>query len=44
MVRLLEKAFQQKRMFTVATNYSGEEAVVADVPLKTSSDESGPER
>ncbi|XP_076147447.1 E3 ubiquitin-protein ligase DTX3L1 isoform X2 [Alosa pseudoharengus] len=43
-VGLLEKAFQQKLLFTVATDSSGEEAVVpTDIPLKTSCDESGPE-
>ncbi|KAL2085666.1 hypothetical protein ACEWY4_018986 [Coilia grayii] len=43
-VRLLERAFQQKLLFTVATNSTGEEAVVpADVPLKTCGDVSGPE-
>lgn len=44
-VRLLEKAFKQKLLFTVATDSSGEDAVVPmDIPLKTSCDESGPER
>jgi len=43
-VKLLERAFQQKMLFTVATNSDGEEAVVpTDVPLKTIGDESGPE-
>lgn len=42
-VRLLEKAFKQRLLFTVATGSTGEDAVVpTGIPLKTRNDVSGP--
>ncbi|XP_035269868.1 E3 ubiquitin-protein ligase DTX3L [Anguilla anguilla] len=42
-VTQLKKAFDQKLVFTVATNNSGEDAVaLSDIPLKTRDDTSGP--
>ncbi|XP_064189771.1 E3 ubiquitin-protein ligase DTX3L1 isoform X1 [Anguilla rostrata] len=44
-VTQLKKAFDQKLVFTVATNNSGEDAVaLSDIPLKTRDDTSGPSR